>query len=339
MIMQILSAVLWLLVVPFASGLWLTGKLNTKFKVIPMVFLNGYLVQITIFQILYIVILKYNANFNLLVRVYEIVILLVAATSVFFGRKLWKEMQYPHISIWWLIPTALILFQMIMRIMQRVYDGDDAFFVASAVMMESSGVMGLQDPYTGLATAADTRHALAAAPAWIAFLGRASGIHVTVMAHIIWADVVLALVYINAIVIGSILLKDKSEYLPFYATIVALLNIFGNVSLYMPAIFLMTRTWQGKAMYAAWFLPLIFLLLLMLNMEKEKKVGLGVWLLSFCVMFGATFATSAGIFMSPILFGLGILLLAIVKKRPMWIAYAALCCLGNIALGALFLIQ
>jgi hypothetical protein len=154
------------------------------------------------------------------------------------------------------------------------FDGDDAEYVAQSLVTQQSETMYLIKPYTGGTTSLDIRHSLAVLPIWVAFIGRRTGIHTTILAHSILPFLLIPLAYIVYYEMGKHLLKKKEEYLPAFLVFMALLQIFGNVSIYTNETFFLTRTWQGKAVAASFVIPVtLWILLCIFDNGKAEKAG------------------------------------------------------------------
>ena len=63
------------------------------------------------------------------------------------------------------------------------YDGDDAYYIATAVLTDTFDTMYLRDAYTGYIYPLDVRHAFSPTPIYQAWLSRLSGIAPAVVAH------------------------------------------------------------------------------------------------------------------------------------------------------------
>ena len=105
-------------------------------------------------------------------------------------------------------------------------------------------------PYTGLSTDLDIRHALATLPLWIAYVARMTGIHATIVAHTLLPLIFIPLTYYVFVQIGRKLFSDGSVKLPIFLTLVSIMQIWGNISIYTNETFFLTRTWQGKSVLA-----------------------------------------------------------------------------------------
>ena len=208
-------------------------------------------------------------------------------------------------AIMWTLFSCLLIAQLIMAYTRAYFDGDDAYYVTQSVITWQTDTMYRYLPYTGITTTVDARHALALFPMWAAYLAKMSGTHPTIILHsmmplvlIPLADlVVYCLVKKLAVVsmrgaaaagapaaskaAGSAAAACEEDSPEFRASLsritgtamamTALLQIFGNVSIYTPETFLMMRTWQGKAILAAILLPATFLALV--NIAEKYADG------------------------------------------------------------------
>ena len=153
----------------------------------------------------------------------------------------------------WLLFFALVAWQLYKAFTLTSFDGDDAEYVAQSLVTWQSNTMYLIRPYTGGTTSLDIRHSLAVLPIWVAYIGRMTGLHTTILAHSVLPFVWIPLTYFVFYEVGKHLLKGKKEFLPAFMVLMALLQIFGNVSIFTNETFFLTRTWQGKAVAASFF--------------------------------------------------------------------------------------
>ena len=129
---------------------------------------------------------------------------------------------------------------------------------------------------------------MALIPVWEAFIGRMSGIHATIIAHSVAPLVLLPLTYLVYFQIGKKLFSGKKQgmlrrkhemfpgmqsLLPVFMIIMALFQIFGNVSIYTNETFLLTRTWQGKSVAGNFMIPAVFWIFLCLFEQKDREEG------------------------------------------------------------------
>ena len=185
------------------------------------------------------------------------------------------------------------------------FDGDDAYYVVQSVLADQTGVLNRIRPYTGLSTDLDIRHALATLPLWIAYVARMTGIHATIVAHTLLPLIFIPLTYYVFVQIGRKLFSDGSVKLPIFLTLVSIMQIWGNISIYTNETFFLTRTWQGKSVLANLILLVELWLMLELcarekNRERQEETGsqLPYWLLLAVNHIAAAMMTSMGAFLT-----------------------------------------
>lgn len=199
-----------------------------------------------------------------------------------------RDMSWAE-RIEWLLFFVLLGFQLYKAAAYASFDGDDAYYVVESLIAQQADVMYRILPYTGRPTDLDIRHALAVLPMWIAFVAKRSHIHATIVSHTIMPFVLIPLSYLVYYEIGRQLFgadpfrgkKEKTvrrqtdgkqtggrrtedvdflqrENLPIFMILMALFQIFGNVSIYTSETFFLTRMWQGKAVAGSLVIPALF---------------------------------------------------------------------------------
>lgn len=225
------------------------------------------------------------------------------------------------------------------------FDGDDAYYVVQSVLADQTGVLNRIRPYTGLSTDLDIRHALATLPLWIAYVARMTGIHATIVAHTLLPLILIPLTYYVFVQIGRKLFSDSSVKLPIFLTLVSIMQIWGNISIYTNETFFLTRTWQGKSVLANLILLVELWLMLELcarekNRERQEETGsqLPYWLLLAVNHIAAAMMTSMGAFLTAMLFGITALVAAIRYRSWSILWKTALCCIPNVVYLMLLLV-
>ncbi|MBQ8247868.1 MAG: hypothetical protein IJZ42_12105 [Lachnospiraceae bacterium] len=342
--LQILLVMFWLLLVPFGCGLLLTCKLPKEQHRFEIVLLNGYLVMIALFQCLYLCfVLAGSTSLKCLALIFGIAIVVYSGVSALLGRGVIKDCissiknkEALGIKLFF---GCVVAVQLVMRLLQQVSDGDDAFYIATAAISVSNGTMNYMQPYTGFVTYdLDLRHAFSAAPIWLAFLSKVTMIRPVMMAHSILSLVLIALHYSIVVNLGGVLFKDKKKEKYLFACLVGLFNVYGYVSIYTAQTFFLTRTWQGKSIFANLFLPVLLLLLLWFGEIKQKeKVTNYYYLFAGIIMFAGTAMTTMASFILPMVFMLGMIFLAICQKRPSMLLKGMISCVPAGIVGILYL--
>lgn len=245
----------------------------------------------------------------------------------------------------WLLFFVLLGFQLYKAVAYASFDGDDAYYVVESLIAQESDVMYRILPYTGRPTDLDVRHALAVFPMWVAFVSVRANVHATIVSHIVMPLVLIPLTYLLYFEIGRLLFggppqksgrsggaEEKSERggtvfhrenLPVFMIMMAVFQIFGNVSIYTNETFFLTRTWQGKAVAGSLVIPALLWIFLLLygeenlknddNVRKSRTNG-GIWMVFVFIHMTAGVCSSIAVFLSCILTALTAFFLAVTKR-------------------------
>ena len=303
----VIKLIFFLLVIPFFIGVLVNGMLPVVRRTVGITAILGYMVYFAVFEVIAIPCMLhyvYNA-FSYCTRYYLVIVLILAAMglikfinilrgnswsllSVFPGethasaQELLSPRSDPRMlklnyslesRIYWGIFFGLVLLQMVLSVVFASFDGDDAYYVVESLLAQQADVMNTILPYTGMSTTLEVRHAFAVITMWTAFIARMSGIHATIVSHSVIPVLIIPFVYLVYVEIARILFRRRQEIIPVFMIIVSFLMMFGNVSIYTPATFFLTRTWQGKAIVCNLVFPLIFWVFLwMLEDSKRKSI-------------------------------------------------------------------
>ena len=313
------------LFVPSGKGKYPGGvEDHLLFKLIH-IYICGLLLQLTVFEIIALKDIPDQRSMTTLTKHYDAACLtamvfgICRSLYVFFASRKKKEekktgMHMPRMQVlMWLVLFVLMGLQCYYFVNHQHLDGDDSYYVAQSLIADTTGDLYLRDPNTGYVGALDGRHAMAALPVFITWLGRHTGIHTTIIAHTCMAPFFLTLMYFVYILLGARLLRDKKEYIPVFVFLIGLWYINSNVSLFTAETFAYTRTWQGKAVFGNICVPLALTWLYdVFKGEKRSAIMLALTALV------SVLATTASVFLLGILLGLagaGLFLFTLIKEK------------------------
>ena len=264
----------------------------------------------------------------------------------------YKQRYTKEAILYWVLFFVLLFFQLYMLFTQASFDGDDAYYVTESVLAQQTGTMNRILPYTGISTTLDIRHALSVITMWTAFLAKASGIHAAIVAHTVLPLFFLIFTDLVLMESGRILVRGRQNDLPVFMVFLALLQIFGNNSIYTPETFLMTRTWQGKSVMANAVVALtvyVFLMLLENTIrlqrlterrrkdKNSKRERYAPFILLTLVNLLAQISTSMGVVLLTGLIMLLSFFFLLYTKKIRSVIPAFLCCLPNVFYILLYL--
>lgn len=331
--------------VPFFLGFIPVKYMDGLQRTPAMTYVCGWFVSFFVFELTAIPFILLEKRFTALVAVYTCVIAVLAAVSAWQGRTVWKDFaahvrgagQLPAcVKLGWAAVFLLVLFQMAYAAGYEYRDGDDAYYIATAVITDTFDSMYVRDAYTGYPYPLDVRHAFSPTPVYQAWLSRLSGIAPAVVAHSVLAAVWLLFMYCIYGQIAGRLLRNRKNYRPVFLILIIVWHLFGNISLYTSETFAMTRTWQGKGMMAGMVIPAFFLCVIDLAQEETSR---GMWMLFVCVCLSAVFATSISFMLVPTLAGLAAVLAGLKKKSVRHAAGIFACCLPCMLLALCYIIM
>lgn len=317
-IWSIVRLIFFVFMVPMCIGQLFKFILKKDLRTLGITFLLGFFIYSGIVQIISILCIMTIANkpytFEACFKWCLFAVLLFVVAGIFrFDKNILKKPDIKSLSmdtkIFYGIFFALVVFQMVMAVATRIFDGDNSYYVTQSVIAQKMGAMYTIDPNKGGSIMLDGRHALAAIPMWIAFIAKAAGVHSTIVAYTVWPILVIPLVYFIYHEIAKVLFADNTAMRPIFMIMVNMLMIFGNISIYTPATFFLMRTWQGKSMLTSIAFPTIILIFLWMFKEtagEEKRLlqRASFWVLLTLVNMFSGMCTEMGV-----VFGAGLVLL------------------------------
>lgn len=352
-VLKVFGLLIWLLIVPFCMGLLVLPLLRKEQRTNGTALLAGYILEFTLLEVVGIpvVLLTVYNGFTIFCRLYAPLSLLLAVAGVLLamhGRKkgrdwglaesfqnrrsIWRQKDMEE-KVMMVLFLALVGFQMYMAFTRASFDGDDAYYGAQALIAQQVDTLYRVNPYTGRSSPLDVRHAMALFPIWEAYVGRMSGIHATIICHSVIPLVLIPLTYLLYGQIGKALFLEKKGQLPMFLTLLALWQMFGNISVYTTETFFLTRTWQGKSFAGNFIIPAVIWIFLRL-FERQENTGTndkntGLWLLLGALNLAGGASSSLAILLSCLMsVGFGFLF-AVRERKFSILVKSGLSCVGG----------
>lgn len=261
----------------------------------------------------------------------------------------------------WLLFFVLLGFQLYKAAAFASFDGDDAYYVVESLIAQEAGVMYRILPLTGGSTGLDVRHAMAVFPMWTAFVSVRAGMHATIVSHVVLPLVLIPLTYLLYYEIGRRLFVKspqsdgkqggakeaqgmgrhvlQRENLPAFMIIMAMFQIFGNVSIYTNETFFLTRTWQGKAVAGALVIPALFWVFLQIKSVRKGRTDAGLWILLVCINMTAGVCSSIAVFLVCILIAAATFCLAVAERDWKILFKVGAACIPNVVYMAVYVVM
>ena len=131
-----------------------------------------------------------------------------------------------------------------------------------------------------------------------------------------------------------------------FIIIMAVFQMYGNVSIYTNETFLLTRTWQGKSVAGNFIIPAVFLMFLCLFAESaevpkkadEKASKAGYFVLLACINLAAGISSSLAVLLSTLLTAGLAVLFTIRMRNPGILWKCALTCVPGAAYVLTYLV-
>lgn len=190
---------------------------------------------------------------SLLTRIWAFVVLAIVLLSIFLFAARWLEMgmsiidtikSHPFIT---LIVTVVIVLQVVMVVFTYNFTLDAAYYVANVSTCVETDMINVYDPFTGAwQDHFELRYAFATYHIQDAVVCQLTGIPALIQTKTIMSTIVVILTNILYLGIAKFLSKDNRKmFAPIFAGMFFVNVMF--VTIYTPANFLFSRTYEGKA--------------------------------------------------------------------------------------------
>lgn len=315
-VVQIMLALFWMCVVPTFTGCLFTKLFcKTKRWNFILVTATGLLTQYALYEVLAIVFILLDKSFRLLTKVYAMGGLMLAFGGIvvlYLNRAQLKQYiceRKPSCIVekkidWYLVLAAFMVgVQLFAILLWATPDSDDAFYSGLSSMCLAGDYVLKFDAYNGqMKVAIIDRYAISALPPYQASLQLLCGnLHHLFITHNLFPVFYMPLSYGLFYLVGQVLAGGNQKERHRYFFYFVLLHMFGNTFVFSPQNFLVTRIWQGKALFICISLPVCYLLLTGLFACKKMKERIGYAILLFLALIATVFMGETGLFLGPLM--------------------------------------
>lgn len=342
MLKSLILIAVFLVLVPFLSGLLYTRLVEEDRNSILLNIAAGYVTAFGLFELAAQPLIWMRQSLSALVGVYGGIMLALSVLSLFLNRKRLFELAREAVGavrrftlcVW--AELLLIAGQVLIYIRYEYSNADDAFFVAAAETAVETNTILSYNPYTGsLYEKLPSRYVLSPFYAFTATVSRLTDTHPAILAHSVFMILLLLLAYAVYALLGKVLFSNQTEKVGYFLIVLTALNIFSAYSERTSGLFLLIRLWQGKAVLAGILLPMVLYLAIRIFLQEGKRAD---WVLLFLLMSACCMVSSMGIMLGAIMLGILGILFAWKNKSLRLLLYAAACCLPNLICAGVYLV-
>lgn len=209
-------------------------------------------------------------------------LIILIVLGVKFIKK--ENIMIPKLSFTKIISIGMTILLIVLTQIYYRSDADDSFYVSNVALFKHSEYLNAYDSSFGI-------ESLGTVPmydfqTWEAFMAvfcRVFHLDATSMMHTICIPVLLILSASSFLFLGRVLLEDDDKKAELFYIGVSVFHLFGGYAVYSEGSFLLSRLWQGKAVYLNVVIPVLIALMLK-NVKRQSKVFFLQMLL--CVLAG-----------------------------------------------------
>lgn len=313
------------LILFFLYGSLITGRFKRPGFSAAISIITGFFAALIVFDLCcFPVMLKWRP-LSLLSAIWLTVTLVLCVISVLLNRGLFREC-FKNTGVFlaenkFFVAAAALMLIIQLLIIGLSYDFtlDASYYVARVTTDVTTDTINIYDPYTGDWTDHfEFRYFFSTYPTFCAVLSYLTGIHPLTFMKIVMSLTVVAMYNLLIFMIGGRLFKDNKKSQLMFMFFASLMLFFFS-SIYTPAQFLVTRSYEGKAILGNVVLPFIIYLTILIY-EDAKREDSYIYLFLTCL--GATALSNSANMLLPVMLFV-MLLPAFIKLKEKRIVISA----------------
>lgn len=310
--MQVFKAILVIfvnLIIYFGFGSLICSD-RQKEKSLPITVTVGFFAYYALFAVVCLPIMLTYRPLSLLSRIWFFFVIVIFAISAVLNAKKWinsvKSIRSEFVLSKGIFLTVIILVIVQILLVACTYNFtlDAAYYVANVSTSVDTNMINVYDPFTGAwQDHFELRYVFATYSIHDAVICQLTGIPALVETKTVMASIVMIIVNLLYVWICRFLFGDnKKQKLIMYTSMIIVNLMF--ITLYTPANFLMTRTYEGKAIVGNIAVVAVFV---MYMITVRYGMGIKEWLMLFVICLGTTTVSSTANMLIPaqlcVLFG------------------------------------
>lgn len=344
------------LLVPLTLGRAMAGfiRLHDRASVPAVLFwyVIGQVMMWAVFEAIGVLLVYTKQSLHTAVTVWCLLIGLLAVVSVVCivrtRRKAERAQKTQWLKGWTRHRTVILLCALIaavpigiqcyMYAFKMHVDEDDSRYIVNAVEAYENDELLVSNPATGDAyvyekTSSIAKDTVSPWMMYIALLSKLMGTHPAIFAHTLLPVILICMVYMVYWLMAYELFHGKWLESFIFVLFAAWINMHFGDTTHTQATVALVRIWQGKAVVAAFILPLLLYCLLLLYREGSNR---RLYLLLAVANMGACLLSGVGIFFAGIMIGTYGVCHVLATKRWRDAVYVFLACIPTILYGFIY---
>lgn len=183
-----------------------------------------------------------------------------------------------------IIFVCILALQIAMTFVRYRSDADDSFYVSNAAMFLNEKILNVYDSSMGIKSVAPlTLYDFQIWEVFLSFLSKMISVEPVVLAHTLIIPILLSCSAAAYVALGKKLFI-KSIHAKMFYIIISIFHLMGGFSAYSQGSFLLSRIWQGKAVYLSIVLP--FFMTWMLELYEDSTNKMNYLKVTICILAG-----------------------------------------------------
>jgi hypothetical protein len=271
---ELLFAVIYLISL-YLSGLFVSNCIKiflTRWSYISV----GFVGQLAVIELLGWWMVAFRQSVYLFIVLVVGVVLIGTVGGICVAGKSVSKMKYESTETCWEKAVLLVVMFALCVLMYLFYrsDADDSFYVSNVLLFSKSDTLNLYDSSMG-------NPSLGTVPmydfqiweSYLAVFCRLFSIKASVMCHFVMVPILFFVSVSAYLLLGDVLFEVRRKS-ALFATGLLVLYSMGGYAVYSKGSFLLSRVWQGKAVYLHVVLPIVIALMLFYLQNKRTSQGL-----------------------------------------------------------------
>lgn len=295
--------------------------------------LNGFFLYFALFEIIALPMIMLKLPLHVLCILWMAVLVVIAVTGCI--SRVWRVKFKIENKAVFLVLVLLVLLQIVVAVMKPNNSWDTAFYIGGVVKSVQTDTMYLYDGYTGWKdTVINLKYAMCSFYMHDAVLSRVMGIHAAVVCR--WFNTLVCHIFSAYIVycLGMEIWNKKKD--ACFMVIFWVIANLGMTTEYFAGSFLMNRSYEAKAFCANIVIPAALYYLLKIIKNPSLKSG---WINLFVLNIASVAISSSSLLLIPLMEGIVLLIMIVIKRRPAYLKNSLLCVLPSIFYLALYMLN